>query len=94
MLQKANDGGVKCCEKAGNWKIRTRKWDDITRRCLAVEQCGSPHALVWDCPDLKEIDRLMAFKALNYVNLTPVSSSFPPVNTVVRVFYYYLKLNQ
>jgi hypothetical protein len=36
MLQKANDGGVKCCEKAGNWKIRTRKWDDITRRCLAV----------------------------------------------------------
>jgi len=48
MLQKANEGGVKCCEKAGNWKIRTRKWDDaITRRFRAVEQCGHSHALVW-----------------------------------------------
>lgn len=37
MLQKANEGGVKCCEEAGNWKIRTRKWNEHNKTlCLTA----------------------------------------------------------
>jgi hypothetical protein len=40
ILQKANEGGVVgCCAKAGNWKIRTRKWEEHKRRLTARCSC-------------------------------------------------------
>ena len=64
MLEKANEGGVKCCEKAGNWKIRTRKWDERNKTlCVAVRRSAS---ICMESSGLKGIDHfLMGFKTCN-----------------------------